>query len=164
MNQKGYNDYEILCSGNTYDYRHPQYFDELKSEIEMLGISEKIKFLGYIPKLDQIEIMRNSIAVIQPTWFEGGPGGGAVYDAVAIGVSAIVSDIDVNKEIDSEYVEFFKVKSSEDLTKKMIKHINNYEAKLNEIRKSDYLLKAGECRLNLVGERLMEAINSVIKR
>lgn len=164
LNQKGYNDYEIVCSGNPYDYRYPQYFNELKNEIDMLGITGKIKFLGYVPKLDQIAIMRNSIAVIQPTWFEGGPGGGAVYDAVAVGVSAIVSDIDVNKEIDNEYVEFFKVKSPENLAEKMIEHIKIYEGTFNKIKSNADLLKAGEYRLNLVGERLMEAIEVVSRK
>lgn len=41
-----------------------------------LGIESKIKILGHIPKLEQIELIKNCIAVIQPTLFEGGPGGG----------------------------------------------------------------------------------------
>jgi glycosyltransferase involved in cell wall biosynthesis len=36
---------------------------------------------------------------VQPTRFEGAPGGGAVYDAAAIGQRCVVSDIPVNREL-----------------------------------------------------------------
>lgn len=161
MQAQGYKEYEIVCSGKTYDHRFPNYFNELTSEIESLGVADRVKFLGYIPKLDQIEIMKNSIAVIQPTLFEGGPGGGAVYDAVAIGIPVIASDIDVNKEINNDNVVFFKSNTPEDLSRKMIERIN-------AINKSaidrNMLIKVGEHRLNLVGERLMESLEFIVKR
>lgn len=80
-----------------------------------LGIDQKVRILGLIPKVDQIALMRGSLALIQPTLFEGGPGGGAVYDAVGLGVPCIVSDIDVNREIDEDAVCFFKTGDADDL-------------------------------------------------
>ena len=82
-------------------------------------MSDYIRFLGYIPKDDQLAIMRGAVAVVQPTLFEGGPGGGAVYDAVSSGTPSIVSDIVVNLEIDLGVVRFFKAGSPKDLAEKM---------------------------------------------
>ena len=89
----------LVCTGNTYDGRWPKYFDSLLSQLDRLGIRGQVKILGMIPKLDQIELMKNALAVIQPTLFEGGPGGGSVYDAVSVGTPTIVSDIPVNREM-----------------------------------------------------------------
>ncbi|WP_396150040.1 glycosyltransferase [Flavobacterium sp.] len=109
----------LVCTGQTHDSRFPNYFDEIKDLINEFGLAEKIFILGYIPKNDQLQILKNSVAVIQPTLFEGGPGGGAVYESVAFGIPSIVSDIPVNKELDDETVTFFKTGSPEDLAEKM---------------------------------------------
>lgn len=115
----GKTDVSIVCTGVTNDHRSPDYFPKLKKDISRLGLSDNILFLGYIPKRDQISVMRQAVAVIQPTLFEGGPGGGSVYDAVAYCVPAIVSDIPVNQELDSKLVVFFKTNSPSDLMEKM---------------------------------------------
>ncbi len=109
----------LVCSGQTQDSRFPNYFDEIKDLINELGLAEFIFILGYIPKNDQLQILKNSVAVIQATLFEGGPGGFAVYESVAFGIPSIVSDIPVNKELDDETVTFFKTGSPEDLSEKM---------------------------------------------
>jgi glycosyltransferase involved in cell wall biosynthesis len=109
----------LVCSGQTQDSRFPNYFDEIKDLINELGLAEKIFILGYVPKNDQLQILKNSVAIIQPTLFEGGPGGGAVYESVAFGIPSIVSDIPVNKELDDETVTFFKTGCPEDLAEKM---------------------------------------------
>jgi glycosyltransferase involved in cell wall biosynthesis len=75
--------------------------------------------LGLIPRLDQIEIMKNACAVIQPSLFEGGPGGGSVTAALALDVPSICSDIPVNRELEGERVTFFKASDASDLAEKM---------------------------------------------
>jgi glycosyltransferase involved in cell wall biosynthesis len=114
--KSGFDDVKVICTGATQDYRWPQYFHELKQSIERMGISSRIRFLGKIPKLDQIAIMKRAVAVVQPTLFEGGPGGGSVYDAVAIGTRVIASDIPVNLEINHPTVRFFTAGSSKALS------------------------------------------------
>ena len=112
-------DVHIVCTGDMYDYRWPEHSKSLRVLIEDNGMSDYIRFLGYIPKDDQLAIMRGAVAVVQPTLFEGGPGGGAVYDAVSSGTPSIVSDIVVNLEIDLGVVRFFKAGSPKDLAEKM---------------------------------------------
>jgi glycosyltransferase involved in cell wall biosynthesis len=101
-------DLSLVCTGATSDSRFPGYFDELMREASRDGVADRIHALGLIPKTDQLALVRGAVALIQPTLFEGGPGGGAVFDAVGVGQRAIVSDIAVNTEIDEPIVRFFK--------------------------------------------------------
>ena len=118
-------DVHLVCTGNTDDYRWPEHFNNLKDIIEKNNLRDYIHILGLVPKGDQLAIMRGSLSVVQPTLFEGGPGGGAVYDAVSTGTPSIVSDIPVNREIDIGVVRFFATGSAEDLAAKMMEMLEN---------------------------------------
>jgi glycosyltransferase involved in cell wall biosynthesis len=122
---KRYDHVEIVCTGKVDDYRFPGYYQEIKNYITELNLTDRIHFLGFVPKKDQIAILRRSVGVIQPTLFEGGPGGGAVYDAIAYGVPAIISDIIVNCEIKHPLVLFFSVQNPDDLAERMIQLLDN---------------------------------------
>src|SRR5262249_24896424 len=98
---------DMVFTGPMSDYRAPNYVPDLLSRVRDVGVESNCRFLGLIPKLDQIAIMRSAVAVVQPTLFEGGPGGGAVYDAIAIDCPVIVSDIPVNREIEGYVDSFF---------------------------------------------------------
>ena len=118
--ESGYKDVFVVCTGKMEDYRNTNYNEELKQFISENSLEKNIKLLGYISKLEQIEIMKNAIALIQPTQFEGDPGGCSVYEAVSYGKAVIMSDILVNLEASgTEDVYYFKVGDSEDLASKM---------------------------------------------
>lgn len=158
-NKTGQQDVHIVCTGNTSDSRHPNYFSNLEKNIAQLGLTERIHFLGHIPKKDQIDILSSSIAVLQPTLFEGGPGGGAVYDAVAMGLPTILSDIPVNKEIDGlEGLLFFKTGDANDMAAKMILLQTKVLCKPDK----EKLLAAGRERTKAFGLTLIDAIKSVL--
>ena len=86
---------QLVCTGETHDHRNPNYFISLMKLADELGIQRHLRILGLLAKHEQICLLRNSVALIQPTLFEGGPGGGAVFDAVSLGVPCIVSNIKV---------------------------------------------------------------------
>jgi glycosyltransferase involved in cell wall biosynthesis len=152
-----YHDIHIVCTGNNNDYRFHKYFSELKKYIQDLELNDKIIYLGSISKMEQICILRKSIALIQPTLFEGGPGGGATYDAIAYGVPAIISDIDVNKEIRHSLVFFFKKGSPEDLSAKMEDIIKNQISKPS----IQYLIEQSEKNIEIGAEFLREMLYSI---
>jgi glycosyltransferase involved in cell wall biosynthesis len=152
------NDIHIVCTGKQEDYRFPHYFEELKELVQNNGLQNHIHFLGYISKADQIEIMKKSIAVVQTTLFEGGPGGGSVYDAIAIGVPAIVSDIPINKEIDEENIFFFKAKSADDLAEKMMTVLNKKPIHPS----AEQLMAKGKDRTKKLATALLKAISFTI--
>ena len=152
--QANYQDVKVVCTGQTQDYRHPGYFDELQSRIADLGLTDAVVVLGHIPKLDQIQIMKQAVALVQPTLFEGSQGGLAVYDAVGLGVRAIVSDIPVNLEIQDSYVTFFQTGSAEDLAIKMAKILGEAAPRIDK----RHQLKRAQQRITLFGDILLQAV------
>lgn len=150
---------QIVCTGLMEDARFPQYASELRQQVAELKLTDRIRFLGHIPKQDQIQIMRHAIAVLQPTLYEGGPGGGSVYDAVAVGVPAIVSDIPVNREIENEDVVFFKAESPEDMASKMREVLCRPAPGVPD---RERLIQTGEARAVALGEALFRALAGLL--
>ncbi|MFM7505761.1 MAG: glycosyltransferase, partial [Rubrivivax sp.] len=112
-------DMQLVCTGATTDPRQPNLMSELMNLVRARGVADRVHVLGLVPKREQIGLMRGALAVLQPTRCEGGPGGGAVYDAVALGVPALVSDIAVNRELDEPEVSFFPVGQADALAAAM---------------------------------------------
>ncbi len=77
-NYSSFKNVHIVCTGKMEDYRDPNHIKNLKAEIRKLKLENKIHLLGFIPRLDQIKMIRNSVAVIQPSVFEGDAGGGGM--------------------------------------------------------------------------------------
>ena len=100
--------YKLVCTGVMDDYRHPGYCTRLQALCQSLHIADRVVFTGYIDKQDQLALLYGATAMVQPTLFEGGPGGGAAFDSVAMGVPSVLSDIPVNLEINDPSVTFFK--------------------------------------------------------
>lgn len=150
----------IVCTGETGDYRQADFFTSLKKEIQDLGIEDKVYFLGYISKEDQIQILLHSVALIQPTLFEGGPGGGATYDAIAFSKPAIISDIAINKEINNPLVTFFQASNHLDLADKMGQIIQQEKNSVVEID-SEQLERETQERIKVLGAALSDLIDSI---
>jgi len=155
----GFPDVHILCTGNLHDYRAPGRLEKLQAGIARDGLSNRIQFLGLIPKQHQLAVMRRSVAVLQPTLFEGGPGGGSVYDAVATGTPAIVSDIAVNLEADVGVLEFFKAGSTEEMARKMVAMLKTPPPRMS---RAEILAMSLE-RQKKLGQTLLEAAFHVLR-
>lgn len=152
----------LVCTGSTSDYRDPHYFSSLQHLLRELGIEDRVAILGRIPKPDQLALMRGAVALIQPTMFEGGPGGGAVYDGVALGVSCIVSDIPVNLEIDEPDVHFFKSRDSASLREVMSLIYGEFDIRVPPSAAD--LLAKGRARRKACGNVLVKAAMKVIEQ
>lgn len=135
----------LVCTGSTVDNRFPGYFNEINELINNLSLTENVKILGHIPKNDQIQMLKGCIALIQPTLFEGGPGGFSVYESVSLGKPSIVSNIPVNKEINDETVTFFEAGDHEDLARKMENQILKKQIEISQrelVEKNSIAIKA----------------------
>jgi glycosyltransferase involved in cell wall biosynthesis len=110
---------QLVCTGDTNDHRYPNYFPGLVKFLDAHDLSERVRILGLIPKLDQIALMKNCIATIQPTQFEGTPGGLSICDAISLGAPTIVSDIPVNREIEKWVTRYFPLNNAEALYRAM---------------------------------------------
>jgi glycosyltransferase involved in cell wall biosynthesis len=148
----------LVCTGGTSDYRFPGYFDDLMREATRDGVADRIKVLGLIPKADQMALLQGAVALVQPTLFEGGPGGGAVFDAVAVGQRSVVSDISVNKEIDEPTVSFFEAGNAEALASRMTTLLA--ETPPSTVAK-ELLIARGIKRRRACGHVLLQALDFV---
>ena len=148
----------LVCTGSTVDSRSPEYFPGLLARLKGWGLERRVHILGLIPKRDQIEIMKHACAVIQPTLFEGGPGGGSVYDAVALDVPVIVSDIPVNREVEGTAIDFFPAGDATMLAAKMKTRLLNPHARAL----GSELIALGQRRRAACGDVLWDAINHVV--
>lgn len=150
LHDAGYDEYHIVCTGRTDDYRDAEYFPRLLAWVRENGLEQYIHFLGYIPKIEQIKILCQSQAALQPTLFEGNPGGGIAYNAIAMGKPIILSDIPVNRELISPLAFLFEKGNAEDLMGKMIELIQSYE-NIPVYNKED-LISQGEARLRVLSD------------
>jgi len=151
----------IVFTGRMEEPRRPEYVPMLKHLVDTLGLTTTIQFLGYIPKPHQLELIRQSMGVVQPTLFEGGPGGGAVYDAVSLGVRAIVSDIPVNREVraDTGQVTYFSPRDARGLAAEMLR----VAATRWVMPTPEQLYQQSLASARRLSERLYEAIRHVTR-
>ena len=61
----------VICTGNFYDYRNPEFFSSFLELLKVLNVEKQFKILGVIPYEDMISLMNYSRAVINPSLFEG---------------------------------------------------------------------------------------------
>ena len=95
----------VVASGASVDPRHPQLFETLVEQVKELGLGEAFRFLRLIPRADVYALMRGSIAVVNPSLFEGWST--TVEEAKAIGVPLVLSDIPVHREQTAGAAEYF---------------------------------------------------------
>lgn len=108
----------VLATGNPRDPRQPQHFDYLKRLVSDLGVAEDFRFLGVVPYLDLMGLMVNSVAVINPSFFEGWSS--TVEEAKSLGKLAVISDIPVHREQSPSRAVFFDPRSPDELSSKLL--------------------------------------------
>lgn len=91
-----YPELKIVCSGGLADYRNPGHLPALRAEIEKEALAGRFILLGVIPYQHIAQLMLRSVAVINPSLFEGWST--TVEEAKAIGVPLLLSSIDVHLE------------------------------------------------------------------
>lgn len=90
----------VVSTGKTEDRRNPRHFGDLMRHAAEAGVADRFKVLGLIPYEDLSVLMRNAVAVINPSRFEGWST--TVEEAKSTGKHVILSDIPVHREQDPE--------------------------------------------------------------
>jgi glycosyltransferase involved in cell wall biosynthesis len=112
---KQYPDLFFVFTGHTNDERNSHYFDDLCARINVLSIRTNIAILGVIPRNDQLQLMRKSMGVIQPSLSEGWST--VVEDIRALAKPCILSDLNVHLEQNPDKAWFFDKSNLDSLTK-----------------------------------------------
>jgi glycosyltransferase involved in cell wall biosynthesis len=116
---------KVIFTGKEYDYKNKRYFTILKKYIKAINIAEYISFLGFIKREEQIQIMDNSLCIIQPSLFEGWST--VVEDSKALNKYILVSDISIHREQIQKNCTFFDPKDYNDLANKMMQCLKNID-------------------------------------
>ncbi len=108
----------VICTGNPVDYRNPGHFEFLKEKCHEYGINDHISFLGMVPFDHLYAFMRQSVAIMNPSLFEGWST--TVEEAKSLGKEILLSDIPVHREQSPPGATYFDPNDPVDLAEKML--------------------------------------------
>jgi glycosyltransferase involved in cell wall biosynthesis len=111
-------DLTVVCTGNTNDYRAPQYFGQLLADIAERDLRQQLIVLGLVPHEHVYYLMRQSLVVLQPSLFEGWST--TVEEAKSMGKALLLSDIAVHREQAGSATRFFPAHDPEALARQLI--------------------------------------------
>lgn len=86
----------VAASGSPQDSRNPGHPQHVLDMAQQLGLAQSFRFLGLIPYADLMPLMRASLAVVNPSLFEGWST--PVEEAKALGVPLLLSHLAVHRE------------------------------------------------------------------
>lgn len=148
---------KILLSGNTNDYRNPNFFSTLEKYIAENNLKENIIILGFIDRKEQLCLIKHSEAIIQPSLFEGW--GTTVEDAKSLHKHVILSDISLHREQMTQNVSFFRPLDPNDLARK-IENVLQNKPKLQEYDYNTDIKNFGECFINIIEKVTKSIVNT----
>lgn len=151
----------VVCTGSNSDFRHPEYFKELLSRIQQLGLDGQVRILGFIPRLDQVQLMRKSLAVIQPSLFEGWST--VVEEARLLGKTILLSDFPVHLEQNPPHASFFERGNAEELAMLMAQ-VASSAGPTPDLEKEKMARLDNMARLNTCGSTFLDIVRRAIGR
>jgi len=86
----------VVMTGQILDGRQPKYYGSLMKYAKDQDILDGFRVLGVVPYKDVVAFIKNSVAVMNPSLFEGWHT--AVEEAKSLGKKIILSDIPVHRE------------------------------------------------------------------
>jgi len=112
LKKRGF-DVVVAASGSAEDPREPDYFNGMMREVEGQGLGTNFRYLGMIPLNHVYALLRSSMALINPSRFEGWST--TVEEAKSFGAPMILSDIDVHREQSGGIARYFGIDDPEAL-------------------------------------------------
>jgi glycosyltransferase involved in cell wall biosynthesis len=94
--KKNHPEIVVVCTGKGSDFRHKDYYEELLNEVLGFNLEKQFIHLGLVPQEHVYYLMRQSLALLQPSLFEGWST--SVEEAKSLGKTVILSDIAVHRE------------------------------------------------------------------
>lgn len=127
---------QIVCTGNTNDYRQPEHFKNIQSEVSSLGLDSHFRILGIVPYTDLIALMKYSIATINPSLFEGWST--TVEEAKCLNKRLLLSKIGVHIEQNPPRALYFNPHDSKALAECLANLLASRAIDDNEKSRLDY--------------------------
>ena len=122
----------VAASGQPVDPRRPTHFDDLKRRVDDSGLRSSFRFLGMIPRVDLLGLMRACSALINPSKFEGWST--TVEEAKSLGVPMLLSELAVHREQAGDRARFFS--SPVELAELLVQSGERSDAQRNEAERA----------------------------
>ena len=135
----------VLATGNTRDYRQPAHFPRLQARAAELGLAHEFRPLGVVPYLDLMGLMQHSIAVINPSRFEGWST--TVEEAKSLGKAVILSDQEVHREQAPAGGAYFDPDDARALARLLLEHYATRDDAAHAARAEDARRKLRQRRI-----------------
>ncbi|WP_413458815.1 glycosyltransferase family 4 protein [Herbaspirillum huttiense] len=103
----------VVASGNQRDPYRPEHFEKIRTRLQSTGVSDQFRMLGLIPYKNIAPLMAGSIALLNPSLFEGWST--TVEEARGLGVPMILSNLPVHREQADGIARFFDRHTAADL-------------------------------------------------
>jgi glycosyltransferase involved in cell wall biosynthesis len=110
----------LVTTGLFDEPRFPEHCVRLKDFLESNQLQDQIQILGLLPRTDQIQLMRNARAIIQPSFYEGWSA--LLEDCRSLGKTVFVSDIEMHREQSPDHAIFFNPESPGELAQCIEEH------------------------------------------
>jgi glycosyltransferase involved in cell wall biosynthesis len=113
----------VLATGNTKDRRQPEHFDKLMAKAREYAVEDQFRPLGLVPYSDLIGLMENSVALINPSRFEGWST--TVEESKSLGKRILLSNLPVHKEQNPPGGLFFDPGKPEELADRIVEALTD---------------------------------------
>lgn len=108
-------DLHVILTGKAEDYRAPGHYQALMAQVKDRGLERRFRHLGVVSYPELQALMRHSLAVINPSLFEGWST--TVEEARSLGKATVLSDIDVHREQSPPAARFFRAHDADALAR-----------------------------------------------
>jgi glycosyltransferase involved in cell wall biosynthesis len=152
--------FKIIVTGLFNDPRDPDISNLLSSFIKSNGLGDIFILTGMIPYQDVLVLQNYSIAVIQPSLFEGW--NTSVEECKRIGKKILLSNLEVHLEQNPENVLFFNPKDEKDLGEKLVSVYSDFDLE-QENRYREMALKNQEKKWKSFSDKYINLLNNTIK-
>jgi len=115
----------ILATGRRSDTRNQHHYPELMRKVNEFGLSQSFKALGEISYTELTCLMVNSIAMINPSFFEGWST--SVEEAKSLGKKIVLSNIPVHKEQNPDNAVYFDARNAQELAEILWREASSYD-------------------------------------
>ncbi|HJQ56191.1 MAG TPA: glycosyltransferase family 1 protein [Vineibacter sp.] len=144
----------VLATGHPNDHRNPGHFKSITDHARSRAVQDSFRVLGLVPYEHLHALIRHSMAVINPSFFEGWST--TVEEAKSLGKQVLLSDIPVHREQAPARAIYFPPASANDLADAMERVMAEFAA-ADEERHRDEAASALTSRFQAFG-RQYEAI------
>ena len=151
-------DFLVVFTGKESDVRNPDYLNSLKKIVSDNSLHDIVRFLGFIERRDQLKLMSESLAVIQPSLFEGWST--VVEDAKAMNKFILLSDLAVHHEQVTDNCTFFNPNNESTLASAMKNILSNGVVTKGKKDYSENIINFANDFMKIINRELSQCLNS----